>query len=91
MKKLLIIFTLLCLLSPVYALNGNPNAPSFDYDVSEQQAYYEKLKKDFYKKYSKRIDAKTIEYTAPEGAYYEEVIKPAEEYIRQHPYNISSY
>lgn len=88
MKKLFIIFTFLCLSLPVYALNGNPNAPSFDYDISEQQAYHKKLKQDFYKKYSKRIDAKTIEYSPPEGAYYKEVVEPYYKWLKNHPYKL---
>lgn len=89
MKKLLIIFTLLCLLSPVYALNGNPNAPSFDYDISEQQAYHKKLKQDFYKKYpDKQIAPNGWETTAPEGAYYKEVVEPYYEWLKAHPYKL---
>ena len=85
MKKLFIILVLICLSLPVSARNGNPNVRPYTYDNSEQQAYHKKLKQAYFKKYSKRVDAKTIEFNAPEGAYYKEVVEPYYEYLKTHP------
>ena len=85
MKKLFIILVMICLSLPAFARNGNPNAPSFNYDNPEQRAYHKKLKQAYFKKYSKRVDAKTIEFNAPEGAYYKEVVEPYYEYLKTHP------
>ena len=100
MKKLFIILVMICLSLPVfasdmndytpivpYARMYNPNVPTkpIIYDNSEQQAYHKKLKQAYFKKYSKRVDAKTIEFNAPEGAYYKEVVEPYYEYLKTHP------
>ena len=86
MKKLFIILVMICLSLPAFARNGNPNAPSFNYDNPEQRAYHKKLKQAFYKKYPDRqIAPNGWETTAPEGAYYKEVVEPYYEYLKTHP------
>ena len=105
MKKLFIILVMICLSLPVfasdmndytpivpYARMYNPNTPTkpIIYDNPEQRAYHKKLKQAFYKKYPDRqIAPNGWETTAPEGAYYKEVVEPAEEFIRQHPYKLN--
>lgn len=59
MKKFLIIFSLLCLITPVYATEF--------YDVSEEEAYFKKLKDAYNEKCSKNL---------PCGNYDTDVLVP---------------
>lgn len=61
MKKLLIIFSLLCLIVPVYATEF--------YDVSEEMAYKQKLKNEFHERRAKGLPHGTYD-TDVLGEYY---------------------
>ena len=86
MKKFFITLLILLCAAPAFcAPNFDPNNKAHYYDVSDLQAYAQKLKDNFYKKYTIEISPTEAISTAPLNAYNNEVEIPIFEYMIKHP------
>lgn len=88
MKKFFITLLILLCTAPAFCApnwkeGANDNVKY--YDISDLQAYAQKLKDDFYKKYTIEISPTEAISTAPLNAYNNEVEIPIFEYLIEHP------
>lgn len=89
MKKVIILLCVLTLSLPVFATGTYYEGCNDNITYTSNNGvheYYEKLKADFYKKYTlKKVGPNHVETTAPVGAYQREVTVPLIDYMVAHP------